>query len=576
VEATAAGPTERSPWAVPAGGVALLLLIAFYPSADAPYFSAKLLLLLAVGGFGLPLLVRLAVAGDRAAVAGLAFAAWACLSAVHAGTPIAWYGQYALGTGALFVLGMAGAYGLGRSLDEEAARALASGALAGAAVNAVIACLQGPFDLQRFSIFGVDQRATGLMGNPVFLGAACAAGLALLIDRLGPRTWGFWALAVLLGAALQLSGTRIALGMAALAVLWAIRSRGARLGGLLAAAVAAGVLLGVPLQRPANRQATTLARVSDPGGGLSARVESWRIGARYAVAHPLLGAGPGRFGPAEGPRRTVKLARTLGQGLRNEDAHNVVIEYGATTGLVGLALLLAWLALSALSASGSGGSLVRRDLVVAAGLLLVFQLFEPQHVAVTPLLLLLLGAAGGGAAPSTWRPLVALSVALALAGAVVGGHVLLEDVRLKTAFLDFSAPEAERVARATPWADPWQLAGRAHVFLAETAHGPAKAGELAAAAADYRRGYRREPDDPTGILEWAGTLLRAGHPRLAADAYDRALAADPVSVAALRGRALALERVHDRARARACAARALFLLGRDEGRPEPPLEACVG
>src|SRR5207249_1102745 len=140
-------------------------------------------------------------------------------------------------------------------------------------------------------------------------------------------------------------------------------------------------------------------RVSDTasGGGIGQRWATWKAGA-HAVAHrPVLGAGPGRFGAATLPYRTLATVRQGQADAYYVDAHNIVVEYAATTGLFGLAALLAWVTLMFRGASG--------PLLAFAAVLLVLHLTEPMSVGVTPLAFLALGAAGPtiAAAPAWGR-----------------------------------------------------------------------------------------------------------------------------------------------------------------------------
>jgi hypothetical protein len=177
---------QRPAGALPAAGAGFFLLAAFHPSVASPYFTPKATVTLVLGAIGLPLLVWLAVARDGAARAAVATVAWSAVAAAVAGSALAWTGQFSLGTGAVFVACVAGAWGLGRVVPDSLLPYAAGGLVAGAALNALLGVLQGPFDLSRYTIFLVDQRSAGLMGNPVFLGAVSAgAAWSSAARRLG-------------------------------------------------------------------------------------------------------------------------------------------------------------------------------------------------------------------------------------------------------------------------------------------------------------------------------------------------------------------------------------------------------
>src|SRR5207237_9857353 len=141
------------------------------------------------------------------------------------------------GTGFLFVVALASAWALGASLDAPARRGVERALIAAVLVNAVLGLLETVADLDDFRIGKVFGRAMGLLGSPIHLGMACAAGLALLASRRFGRT-GAWALAVVLMAgALQASGTRAALLVLPLVIALAFVRHGLRLAALFLIAV---------------------------------------------------------------------------------------------------------------------------------------------------------------------------------------------------------------------------------------------------------------------------------------------------------------------------------------------------
>ena len=210
--------TGRPPVAALASGLVCGALIAFVPSVDPlpyvasarPALTVRLVLVLIAVAVGMPVLVRLAWQGDRTARVAVAFTLWAALAALVSGSPLAWTGEFASGTGAVFVGAVAGCWAIGRALPPAAGSSIAVGFLAGAAVNAAVAVLQGVADLSGADLPLFHDRSTGLLGNPVFLGAACAAAMAFVrpvLRRLAPA--GFL-LVALLAAAVQMSGARAA------------------------------------------------------------------------------------------------------------------------------------------------------------------------------------------------------------------------------------------------------------------------------------------------------------------------------------------------------------------------------
>ena len=529
---TAPAATARSQAGLPVAVAVALLLVAFSPAVAAIYFTPKAAVLLVLGAIGVPLLVTLALGRDAAAVAGVAFAVWAVISALVARSALAWTGLLNLGTGAVFMACLTGVWALGRFLSADARRFLRGGALVGILVNATIAILQGPFDLSRFDIRLFEERSTGLTGNPVFLGALCAAGVALLLPALERRLIPALVAAAAMAAAVQLSGSRVALALLAVPVLALVTRRRWVTAALLAAAVGVGVVSGSLLAAD-RTQTGAVSRAADPGGGLSSRTENWREALHAVAERPVLGWGPGRFRAAVTPHRTLRLAKMSGPDRLYWDAHNIFVEHAVTTGVVGLALLAIWFALAAWTARRGPNP----EFLLAAGVLLVFHLVEPENVAVTPFMLLL----GGAAAPLLATPArprtglrtagaLAAAVALVLAGRLVAGDALLEKARL-----DFDAAGAHRAGGLLwPWAAPAVLASRVAQFEARAERRP---GRLVDALHDERTAARREPDDPRRWVELASVQSRLGDHRAALASTARSLEIDPWSRGAFLARA---------------------------------------
>ena len=547
-EAVTAQSGARSAAAVPVAGAVLLLLLAYDPAANNPSFTGRAAVLVVAGLAALPLLVVLARGGDRAAVAATAFVAWSGLSALWAGDPLAWAGQYGLGTGAIFVACLGGAWAAGRHLGGGAHRLVVGAVLAGALANAAVAVLQGPFDLTRYGVYLFDGRSAGLLGNPVFLGALCAAAAALLPPLARGRLVSAALAASLLGAGLQMAGSRIGLVLVVLALAAGVRQAGLRATAALLAAALVGVLSGTLLSTDRQEATNALARINaQPAAGLEVRLEGWTGGLAAALDQPVLGHGPGRYGPALGPHRTVELARAGSKG-RFLDAHNVAVEYAATTGLVGVALLAGWVGLAFAAARAPD----RRELLVAAAVLLISQLLQPQHVALSPIAFLLLGAAGAGPAPAK-APAAPVRLAmgvLSLLALLPAGALLVGDNALKAATLDRDTASARRAATLLrPWSLPLSTESRIHQVRYERGGGRT---ELVRALVHARGAARREPDDPARWIAVGVLYGLQNHPQAAADAAARALEEDPWSRLALLLRSEALRAAGRREPAGAC------------------------
>src|SRR5207302_9151293 len=159
-----------------------------------------------------------------------------------------------------------------------------------------------------------------------------------------PAAWA--AFAVLVATAVEVSGSRFALGLVVVAVLSAFALLGWRSVAVLSLCLGVGVGIGVGLTHYGGGMSVTTRSGAAVASGIRPRLETW-LSARHAlVERPVLGSGPGRFRAATSRFRTLRLVRAEGADRLFVDAHDMAVEYAVTTGLPGLALLLGWLALA--------------------------------------------------------------------------------------------------------------------------------------------------------------------------------------------------------------------------------------
>lgn len=531
--------------------MAFLLPVVFSPSVHATFWSPAAALCVVVAAVGLPRLAAL-WRGPSRPIAGLAlaFGLVAVLGVVLSRQPLlATVGLYGWGTGLVFTLALVGAWAVGRSLDERGARLVADALLAAVVVNATVAVLQTVMDLSTFSVGLYDGRAHGLLGNPVHLGGFAAAGIALAAPRL--RSSRRWLVVVALAAAaVQLSGSRAGVALTVGVVVVAlVRSR--TLGVWLAVGVVAGAALAAGadgLGGGVNVSATSRAQGSLGGGGATARLEMWAIAADAVTERPLIGHGTGLFRVATSDARTLEMAHAEGPDILFTDAHNIVVEYATTTGIVGVALFLGWLGFATRSGHG--------PLLWFAAVLLASHLVEPQWVRTTPVALLALGAAAaGGTAIPRRRAASIATVPLAAGAVVVAGVLLVGDFHLDQARLDFVERHArDAVTLLRPWPEPATVMARIRLFEERTLRRP----ELAEDAVRWRR--RAVERDPTNPALWSALgedQLANGDPGAAQRSFRAALRHDPVSARALTGLGLSYLGEDDERRARAAFARSL-------------------
>ena len=513
----------------------MLLPVAFsselYHSFWAPKAAVALLLL----GPGLVAVARLARGGELAARLAVLFLGAATAATAASRLPMATLvGGANWGTGLLFVAALVAAWGLGATAGPAQRRQMATAVVAGALVNAAVAWLQAAEMVP--PALDSPGRSSGLMGNPVHLGALVAGGLWLVCCRSAERRLlGWWtgAVALLAGAA-QLSGGRSALGLTVLVLAAAVRRSGWRRAVVVLAA--SGVGMFAASAWAADSAVTASDRtVGAPTRQLDVRGGLWRMGAEATLERPVLGWGPGRFLEATGHRTTPEVS----EGGVNvaADAHNWVVEYATTTGLLGLGLLAAWLLASVRRRTG--------PLLGFAAVAALFTLFEPQSVGLTPLALLALGASyrrspGGADAPPAlgWRVVSALGLAASVAAA---GVLLVGEAGLRQATLDTSPPRyAEAAALLPAWPEVSQAGSRIEAF-----HGLHDEAHARKAVALARQATRRDPTSADAWANLATLELKWGSDAAARHAAERALDRNPWSAGALLVRAVSAESAGD-------------------------------
>jgi hypothetical protein len=517
---------------IPAG--AALVLVAASPQTADPFWAPKVVVVLAFGLAGLVALGRLLAGRDRPALALGGFVAWAGLSAALAAQPaLAVFGLYGLGTGWLFVAAVAGWWALGRHLGPLGRRRLEAVVMAGAVGEAAVAAASALSHSSSPLLAPYQGRYEALFDNPIYLAGFLAAALALAARRLagGQGGWGSWATVAACGAGLELSGERLGLVVAGAAVAvvglgWRFgrtRARALGLAGRLAAVAALGVGLGW-LAGYQGVVATGRVVASNLDNSLEGRLASWGSAARAVAERPLVGWGPGRYEAAEVPRRTLAEARQEGPDRYFADAHDLVAEYAATTGLVGLGLLGAWL---------WGARRGRGPLAWFAAALGAHLLLEPLSVGIVPLAALALGAC----APGTWGPGLGrrggvAALALAGAGLALGGLLLAGDASFVAAYRDYDAAEVLAAGRLLPpWPDVTDQAAQIAAFGALQG----RPGQGARAIGLAARAAGQDPADPEAWILLGDYQARFGSRPAARAAFSRALQANPWSEKALLG-----------------------------------------
>lgn len=239
------------------------------------------------------------------------------------------------------------------------------------------------------------------MGHQVMLAGLTGTALAVAVAWKPRRAWMFPVALIVISSGVAISSKRVA---------WI--------------AIAAALVIGFLRERPGRRRAsiiviaivgtltawTVVDRIWDPRAPVSAaarfavldrdsaaeRVVIAKTALRSFSDRPVLGWGPSNTW--SGYLSNVDASDVDRFHRDIADAHNIVLESLVTSGIAGLVALLylAWLVFGRIRRAP-------RELgwaAAAAGALIIYHLFQPMNVALTPMLFLLAGVAGSARASS--------------------------------------------------------------------------------------------------------------------------------------------------------------------------------
>ena len=322
------------------------------------------------------------------------------------------------------------------------------------------------------------------LGNPVFAVGFLAACVPAALATAREHTARTVAIFVLLGSGFAVAEERSAylLPVAAIAAAWwFLRSDRRR---VAVAAVVLAATIGAWAFVPALSGSTALNdryRISGQFQtlvGERQRVAVYGANLRAVSDRPLLGWGPANGWSGFVSSATPEQIRTAGRTWA--DAHNLLLELTVVSGLLGLAAF-GWLAVRIAPRAARPVS-TRAWVAASAAVLLLYAMFEPLDVTLTPLLLLFAGIAAGGRRPDDAedrRPGRAHAAAVALLTATA----LLATVNLAASGLEqwgrthFEGDWALRRARTLA---PWRITASEALALYVAVDG--RAGDEAAAA----------------------------------------------------------------------------------------------
>jgi O-antigen ligase len=504
------------------------------PDVGSFTFTPKLAVLLLVLAVGLPNLIQLAGVSPhaKAARAGIAFLLVGLASSLLSRSiTVGIFGLYTWGTGWLFWCGAFAAWAIGVRLTAPGRRLLIAALLTGTALDALVAVAQVVIRPGNLAIaLYQGTQADGLMGNPtnlesLLLGTLAISGVLLCQSaRERSHRVGLLVLTALLSVALELTGERLAIALLALLLAFAMirfRSIGAILFVLVSSASYGAAYLASSTLLRSRLTALTVV-TSNP------RVTMWHVAARFLLHHPLLGSGPGEFESAITSFESLSLARRLAVGTFFTDGHDLFIQVGVTTGLVGLGCFVTFVVFASRRVAG--------PLLGFALLALAVELLEPLNIAVTPLALLALGAAGT-AATSEARPglgehlrLAAQSIA-AIAAIAAAVTMLVGDFFVEQGLTNYNYAQATTGARLLPvWYDPAADAARVATNLGDRS---SSAGPTTTSDLWYRRSLSwrniavsRNPSNPEPWIALGDGELDLNNRAAAGEDFRRAIQQD--------------------------------------------------
>lgn len=526
----------------------VLLLIGDIPNISYGVWAPKSAVLLVLGAIGLPTLVYRAFGtpGNRAPSVrwssrmALTFLLVAVIAASLSTSPaLSWVGNYNQGTGVLFWAAAAGCYALGSTANGGDRKWIEGGFITGALINACVAVLQAIHDLSSAGIPSYENLPTGLMGNPVFLGPVLAGSLALVAHRFR-RAFLPWSMAAgLIGLALGVSGERLPALLSLMVLTWVVWNawkandgtrtpvRGAIVSSVITVLSIAAGSIWEQLRSGTGSGVISHVATATASETFGQRLSEWNTALHVIAIRPFLGFGPGLFEQATLPHTSASASRLIGN-LVFTDSHNFLLEVGVTTGLAGLAVMVAWLTLATVGRSGA--------FLILALVLLASELAEPLNVAVTPLAFLALGAsqcrqrkrvADWDRPPIVNRAAILLAVVTAIPAValIVGDAAYVRssneyNVGRNNASLA-SATTANTLLR--PWPEAASLLANIWYFD-DLNRRPGAEGESLFWAATAAR---RDPGDPTLWTALAQDQLHYRHLRDARVSTLRAVADDP-------------------------------------------------
>lgn len=368
--------------------------VAFFPLSRSPFVDPKLVLLLV----GALLVWSSGIRADRdlAAVAGIWVAVVAAASLAGVDPWVSLAGPDNLATGLLMLCAAGYLLAAGASLPRALADRLPAWLVGVGVAVSLVAIVYRIYPA--VSSWGRFELALdgGTLGQRVLLSGLLAAALSAVVGLKRAQTPWLLAGLVVLSSGLALAAERS--GWIAVAVGMAVALRRSRVParravlvvGTVASVLAAWTVADV-LALPAYPVSAARRFGDITEGSAAARLDVLSAVGRGFTRRPVLGWGPGNTWSAYVSSATEDELESAGRGWG--DAHNIVAETAVSAGVLGLVALLAMgvVVLRRIRRGPSAGGWA----VGAAVALATNHLFQPESVALTPLLFLLAGVAAG-------------------------------------------------------------------------------------------------------------------------------------------------------------------------------------
>lgn len=425
------------------------LVVVFAPGLLLESWTPRAAVLGATLPTGLVCLTAMVVRRDRAALAAAGFLCWALVVGLTSENQrVAVVGVVARDASWLFHAACFGLWAIGRRMTDVGRRLLGIALVGGTTVQSMVAVAQVALWVEGGAVALVGERAVGLTHNPVPFGTLVAASAVLLACAMfdaGPRPFTVGLLG-LHSMAIALSGNRSAL-VALVAGLAFARWRGQpRRGVVVLLTIVTGLVVGSVAMRWRAPGASALERsLGGPSGG---RLTMWRLGVESALDRPLTGYGIGRFRSAIQGNVDAGSARVVVGAFT--DPHSLLVAELVWTGLIGLSMLLAFVALQRRLI---GGPLLAFSAAIGVTLLL-----QGTTVYTLPVALLALGASARRDEILSGRRLRrAVAIPALLSGALLAGWLTSADANLRAAR---RSGDVDRVIDAAKWFPGDPVAGR--------------------------------------------------------------------------------------------------------------------